>query len=93
MALIGGFIAVERQRTRRQEKVEAGFLVVATPEGPLLQIETYGSAGRRLPGKTSQVLQFDRNAAFELVRIIEQVFGESADGGRGSFRHQSRNGS
>ncbi len=40
----------------------------------ILQLETYGSSARRMPGKVSQTLQLDEAAARELKRIIERSF-------------------
>ncbi|BAN04378.1 hypothetical protein YM304_40640 [Ilumatobacter coccineus YM16-304] len=42
----------------------------------VLQIETYGSADRAVPGKVSQVIQLDRSAALALKAIIERAFPE-----------------
>ncbi len=39
-----------------------------------LQLDTYGSSERRIPGKTSQSLQLDRRSAKKLKRLLEQTF-------------------
>ena len=41
----------------------------------LLQLNTYGSEKRKIPGKLSQTLQLDRESAQELARVITDAFG------------------
>ena len=50
---------------------------VFTPKGglPIVQIDTYGSSDRAIPGKQSQTLQFGKEAAFQLHKILEETFG------------------
>ena len=40
----------------------------------ILQLETYGRSTRAEPGKVSQSVQLDEQAAGELVRIIRRSF-------------------
>jgi len=40
----------------------------------LLQLSTYGSEEREIPGKTSQTLQFTRESAAQLFRILKEEF-------------------
>jgi hypothetical protein len=42
--------------------------------GCLLQLDTYGSDERQIPGKVSQSLQFDEHAAQELFSILRRAF-------------------
>lgn len=39
-----------------------------------LQINTYGSDGRQIPGKTSQTIQFSEESIKQLKEIIEMHF-------------------
>jgi len=39
-----------------------------------LQIDTYGSNERVIPGKVSQSIQLDKNGARLLKRLLEQTF-------------------
>jgi hypothetical protein len=50
---------------------------IFTPTGahPIIQIDTYGSEDRELPGKQSQTLQFGKEAAFELHKILKETYG------------------
>ena len=45
------------------------------PNGPVLQIDTFGSEDREFPGKVSQTLQFDRTSALKLREMINRVYG------------------
>ena len=40
----------------------------------ILQLDTYGSSDRALPGKQSQTLQFGQEAAAQLFEILKQTF-------------------
>lgn len=42
--------------------------------GPILQIDSFGSSERKIPGKKSQTLQFDRHTAGELLGAIRATF-------------------
>lgn len=39
-----------------------------------VQLDTYGSADRKLAQKVSQSIQLDREGALELLRIMETAF-------------------
>jgi hypothetical protein len=41
----------------------------------ILQIDTYGSSDRQLPGKQSQTIQFGPEAAAQLFRILKDTYG------------------
>ncbi len=41
----------------------------------ILQIDTYGSSDRQIPGKQSQTLQFGPEAAAQLYRILKDTYG------------------
>jgi hypothetical protein len=45
------------------------------PDAPILQIDTFGSETRKLAGKTSQTLQFDRERAKELFDLLRDTYG------------------
>lgn len=44
-------------------------------ESPIIQIDTFGSGDRMIPGKQSQTLQFGREAATELFSLLKEVYG------------------
>ncbi len=41
---------------------------------PYLQLDTYGSAEREIPGRVKQTLQFNQDSAERLVDIFREVF-------------------
>ena len=50
---------------------------VFAPDGalPIVQIDTYGSEDRKIPGKQSQTLQLGKEAAFELYKVLKETYG------------------
>jgi hypothetical protein len=74
MALIERFEQRPLEPTRMHAPVTCGYRTVAIGSVRILQLETYGSETRQIPGKVSQVLQLDEGAARELKRILELAF-------------------
>jgi hypothetical protein len=74
VALIERFEAIPKARESIHEPVDCGYAVIDVGGTRLLQIETYGRKSRKLKGKVSQTVQFTREAAIELKRIIERAF-------------------
>ncbi len=67
--------------TIRQQPTEViGFVKVADPADstPIIQIDTYGSADRAIPGKQSQTIQLGREAAEQLYCILRDTYGFKA---------------
>jgi len=62
------------EHIRPHTEVECGYRVVATETGTMLQLDTYGSGERQIPGKVSQSLQLDENLAHQLMKILRQTF-------------------
>jgi hypothetical protein len=51
----------------------------AGPKGErYLQLDTYGSEDRAMPEKVSQSIQFDRQAAATLLKLIRETFPDLA---------------
>jgi hypothetical protein len=42
--------------------------------GPVVQVDTFGSTDRDLPGKLSQTIQFDRTSGLRLLEILEKAY-------------------
>jgi hypothetical protein len=79
MAFVRSIFSRPQERTGvHPTTVDCGYTVVITDGGPILQITTYGSQGRQIPGKASQTLQFDARSARELGLIINTVFRDTA---------------
>lgn len=65
----------EISRPSRHKTVEASFSIVEVDGERVLQIDSYGSPDRVLPGKVSQSLQFGPSAAKQLYEILLKEFG------------------
>lgn len=63
-----------RSARPHRTEVDCDWKRVESPSGPLLQIASFGSEDREIPGKVSQTLQFDRDAAMKLRAAIDAVF-------------------
>lgn len=74
MALIRKLEKISKDRSSVHRPVVCGYTVVAIGSQRYLQLETYGSPSRKLQGKISQVIQFDRCAAEQLRKILGEAF-------------------
>jgi hypothetical protein len=45
------------------------------PDGPIVQIDTFGSADREIPGELSQTIQLDNTTGRELLAILQRTYG------------------
>jgi hypothetical protein len=77
VALITSFERSDAKNlSRHKTDVSARVFVFGDgSSGPLLQISTYGSADRVFPGKVSQTVQLDRQAATALWKILGDEYG------------------
>ena len=76
MALLRDFIPINKDRQRVHDIVECGYSLFSRDGQTYLQLDTYGSQERAIPGKTSQSLQLDRSAARQLKNLLEASFPE-----------------
>lgn len=74
MALITEFEETTSDSQRRHGDVSCGWRYFDVGGERILQLDTYGSQGRKLTGKQSQSIQLDRAGAEELLRIIRSAF-------------------
>jgi hypothetical protein len=74
MALIEAFEHRPIQGVRVHEGVTCGYRWFDVGKRRILQLDTYGSPDRAIPGKVSQSLQLDEQAARELRLLIERAF-------------------
>jgi hypothetical protein len=74
MALIKSFERCGTARVTVRSEVDCGWNVGTVNGREILHLETYGSADRAIPGKVSQSIEFDEDAAAELIAIIHQAF-------------------
>ena len=61
-------------RSRPHTEVDCGFSFLAAPTDRVVQLDTYGSDLRAIPGKVSQSLQLDKDGAAQLIAILRRAF-------------------
>ena len=74
MAKINEFHEVALESTRIHEGVSCGWRIFSADGERILQLDTYGSEARKIPGKVSQSIQLDESAARELLEIVVRAF-------------------
>lgn len=76
MAVITSFEVADGNRLKRHRtEVDARVFVFGEGKnGPIFQINTYGSADRETDG-VSQTMQFERKSAEELWKLLRQTYG------------------
>ena len=72
MALITNIQLKPLQTISQHSAVECSYTVITLDDEKLLQLDTYGSTGRAIPGKKSQSLRFSKEAIQQLKRIIQE---------------------
>jgi hypothetical protein len=78
MALITELTELHKDRNRVHGAVECGYTVFEERGERYLQLDTYGSPERKIPGKTSQSIQLNAESAARVNALIEKVFPEIA---------------
>ncbi len=75
MALVENLIEGFKDRQSIHKQTEATYFLVHDKDGQkYLQIDTYGSDERAIPGKVSQSIQFSPKAIEHLKKIFEKNF-------------------
>lgn len=75
MAVISRFEADDRSfKSLHPTRVVARYLTAESDGKKILQLNTYGSNNRQVPGKLSQTIQIDQSAAEELFQILKKEF-------------------
>jgi hypothetical protein len=75
MALVQKLRHLSLEKAGAHLPVECTYSVILDLQGRrCLQIDTYGSSGRKLPGKKSQSLRFTPEALAQLKSILESHF-------------------
>jgi hypothetical protein len=73
MAMIRNLNRVTLEQDSRHSEVDATYSIVQGEDGrKLLQIDTYGSAFRKIPHKKSQSMRFAPEALEQLRRILSE---------------------
>jgi hypothetical protein len=74
VARISDFHEVTVDSTKIHEAVSCGWRVFSSGGQRVLQLDTYGSQARKIPGKVSQSIQLDEAAAHQLMTIVMRAF-------------------
>ena len=75
MALVKQLNEINMERNSIHGEVEATYTIFRNESGSkYLQIDTYGSPDREIPGKKSQTVQFDEDSLRQLMHIIRREF-------------------
>ena len=71
MAILKKLEKIDLERDSKHTEVDATYAIVEVQGQRFLQIDTYGSATRKIPGKKSQSLRFNPEALKQLKSIID----------------------
>lgn len=73
MAIVRHLAEQTLERDSQHTETECTYSIVRNDSAEVfLQVDTYGSAQRRVAGKKSQSIRFSREALVELEQIIKQ---------------------
>lgn len=73
MALVNRWEKVEKN-IRKQEQAETTYSVSIVNDEKLFQINMYGSSTRQNKNSASQIVQFNKQLAEELINILKTEF-------------------
>ena len=74
MALVNKLIPQALERDSKHTEVECTYSIVADNNGQKqLQIDTYGSSDRKIPGKKSQSIRLTPQAIEQLKQILQKL--------------------
>jgi hypothetical protein len=74
MALIEQFDRMNKDTNRVHEPVTCGYTKFEAGGRTYLQLDTYGSSNRQIPGKVSQSIQLDEAGAAALLDVLRRTF-------------------
>jgi hypothetical protein len=77
MALISELTERKKERVHVHGEVECGYTTFERDGSRYLQLDTYGSEEREIPGKISQSIQLNAESAAQLKALIERTFPEA----------------
>ena len=64
----------ENRSFRKQSAADTTYSSAVIGGERIFQIQTYGSPTRKAKGEVSQVMQFDKDRAVELIEILKKEF-------------------
>ena len=74
MAKIKEFKKGHRDRYNTHDEIDAEYFSFERDGKRLFQLDMYGRNQRKIPGKTSQTIQLDKDAAVLLISILKKEF-------------------
>ena len=74
MAIVRKLERVDLERDSKHTEVDCTYSIVETDGKKYLQIDTYGSSSRKIPGKKSQSIRFSPEALKQLKTILRDRF-------------------
>ena len=78
MAIVKKLTQISLERATNHTEVEATYCIITDErDQKYLQIDSYGSAQRKIAGKKSQSLRFTPEAIIQLREILERDFKKS----------------
>ena len=74
MALVDSLKLGFKDKEQIHQRTECSYFIITDRLGKkILQIDTYGSENRAIPGKVSQSIQFSSHALQQLKEIISDI--------------------
>ena len=73
MALVKELHEQALDRKTHHTEVECTYSIIKGDDGSFLQLDTYGSAKREMPGKKSQSIRLTTDAIAQLKKIIKSI--------------------
>ena len=75
MAIVSDLRLIQLEVNSKHTEAKATYSIVREKDGTkLLQIDSYGSTDREVPGKKSQSMRFSTRAIGQLRRILTEEF-------------------
>jgi hypothetical protein len=74
MAIVRKLILQQLETDSRHSEADCTYSIVAAPDATYLQIDTYGSRQRQIPGKKSQSIRLAPEAIEQLKSILRKHF-------------------
>jgi hypothetical protein len=71
MAIVNKLDKIVLEKDSKHSEVNCTYSIVDVGDKKYLQIDTYGSKTRKMPGKKSQSLRFSPEAILQLKEIID----------------------
>ena len=74
MAIVRRLQEQQLEANAQHSETECTYTIIKESDGIYLQVDTYGSSNRRIPGKKSQSIRFAPEAIEQLKAILAEHF-------------------